>query len=106
MRLKLWSMKIIEVLKALLKDDRSFVGRVKEVWIFHVHDIRTVFSFQVQVVLSNFRKGSLYHGRIQNFPKPFASHRIRQVASEALKYVELQRNVARETQHLVFNHQL
>ena len=92
--------------KHFLKDDRSFVGRVKEVWIFHVHDIRTVFSFQVQVVLSNFRKGSLYHGRIQNFPKPFASHRIRQVASEALKYVELQRNVARETQHLVFNHQL
>lgn len=70
--------------KHFLKDDKSFVGRVKEVWIFHVHDIRTAFGFQVQVVLSNFRKGSLYHGRIQNFPKPFASHRIRQVASEAL----------------------
>jgi len=70
--------------KHFLEDDKSFVGRVKEVWIFHVHDIRTVFSFQVQAVLSNFRKGSLYHGRIQNFPKPFASHRIRQVASEAL----------------------
>ena len=33
-------MKIIEVLKHVLEDDKSFVGRVKEVWILHVHDTR------------------------------------------------------------------
>lgn len=77
-------MKIIEVLKALLERRQEFCWESEGGLDFPCSWYKYWCGFQVQVVLSSFHKGSLHNGRIQNFPKQFAPHGIRQVASEAL----------------------